>query len=275
MTINVTVTDQAVQPEIYLGRQGEKNYREIVFDLDALIDKYGSGTATLYHQRSKDPAPYVVASSSTDTLTWVISETDTLYSGTGYAEFRYTFGADNLSKTTMFATSVQESLNSDVITPDSPMEGLYDAIIDYIDENVDGPLPTGGTQGQVLKKASATDYDVEWANESGGGGSSPSPSSATPQPLGTAAAGSSTDYSRADHVHAMPSASDVGALASNTTYVSTVNGSSGAVTLSIPSTAADVGAIAAPSSPSSGQFLVYNGSAWVAQSLSTWQGGSY
>lgn len=32
----------------------------------------------------------------------------------------------------------------------------------------------------------------------------PDASSATPQPLGTAAAGSSTDYSRADHVHAMP-----------------------------------------------------------------------
>ena len=33
--------------------------------------------------------------------------------------------------------------------------------------------------------------------------------------------------------------------------------------------------IDSPSSPSSGDFLVYNGSAWVAQSLSTWQGGSY
>ena len=32
----------------------------------------------------------------------------------------------------------------------------------------------------------------------------PDASSATPQPLGTAAAGSSTDYARADHVHAMP-----------------------------------------------------------------------
>lgn len=31
-------------------------------------------------------------------------------------------------------------------------------------------LPSGGSTGQVLKKASATDYDVEWANESGGGG---------------------------------------------------------------------------------------------------------
>lgn len=41
----------------------------------------------------------------------------------------------------------------------------------------------------------------------------PSASSATPQALGTAAAGSSSDYSRADHVHAKPSASDVGAVA--------------------------------------------------------------
>lgn len=33
--------------------------------------------------------------------------------------------------------------------------------------------------------------------------------------------------------------------------------------------------IPAPSSPSSGDFLVYNGTAWVAQSLSIWQGGNY
>ena len=72
----------------------------------------------------------------------------------------------------------------------------------------------------------------------------PGASDATPQALGTAAAGSSANYSRADHVHAKP-------------------------------TASDVGAIAAPSSPSTGAFLVYNGSAWVAQSLSTWQGGNY
>ena len=36
-------------------------------------------------------------------------------------------------------------------------------------------------------------------------------SSSTPQPLGTAAVGSATDAARGDHVHAMPSASDVGA----------------------------------------------------------------
>ena len=40
-------------------------------------------------------------------------------------------------------------------------------------------------------------------------------------------------------------------------------------------TANDVGAIPIPASASSGAFLVYNGTAWVAQTLSTWQGGNY
>ena len=53
--------------------------------------------------------------------------------------------------------------------------------------------------------------------------------------------------------------------------VNSVNGQTGTVVLD----ADDVGAIAAPSSPTSGQFLVYNGSAWVAQTLATWQGGNY
>ena len=40
----------------------------------------------------------------------------------------------------------------------------------------------------------------------------PVPSDTTPEDLGTADAGTSNEYSRADHVHNMPSASDVGAL---------------------------------------------------------------
>ena len=35
------------------------------------------------------------------------------------------------------------------------------------------------------------------------------------------------------------------------------------------------GKIDKPSSPSSGDFLCYNGTAWVATTLSVWQGGSY
>ena len=35
------------------------------------------------------------------------------------------------------------------------------------------------------------------------------------------------------------------------------------------------GKITAPSSPASGAFLVWDGSNWTAQTLATWQGGSY
>jgi hypothetical protein len=54
---------------------------------------------------------------------------------------------------------------------------------------------TAPTSGQVLAWGGS-----EWAPATPS--AAPSPSSATPQPIGTAAAGTSTDYSRGDHVHA-------------------------------------------------------------------------
>ena len=69
-------------------------------------------------------------------------------------------------------------------------------------------LPTIGSsdKGKYLKTNSETGA-LEWA--SGGGGADPYTS--TPAPLGVASAGESDNYARGDHVHAMPSASDVGA----------------------------------------------------------------
>jgi titin len=58
-------------------------------------------------------------------------------------------------------------------------------------------------------------------------------SSATPQPLGIASAGSSGNASRADHVHLMPSAADVGAAAAGHShpYVQVLNGLTGTVSI--------------------------------------------
>lgn len=80
--------------------------------------------------------------------------------------------------------------------------------------------------------------------------------------------------------------------------MTSVNGQTGAVTLSIPTKTSDLtndsgyitsapvtsvngrtgavtGLIDAPSSPATGAFLVWDGSAWTAQTLSTWSAGSY
>ena len=163
MTINITVTDETVQPEIYLGRQGEKNYREIVFDLSALITKYGAGTATLCHQRSQDLAPYVVEESTSDTLTWVVSDTDTAFPGIGYAEFRYTFGNDNLSKSTIFATNVKESLNDDIVVPE-PLQSYFDKMMEYISSHGNAGA---GLTGDVISALLDCFAHVAWIDDDG------------------------------------------------------------------------------------------------------------
>lgn len=242
-----------------------------------------------------------------------------------------------------------------------------------------GPgVPSGGSTGQVLKKKSGTNYDTEWANESGGGTSDYSDLTNKPQinsvtlsgnkslsdlgiqpndfivtitydsgndsysadktfaqiktakqagknvilkygdptefyrvavwvsdPLefavfsfnqGTAVnqimidetdlvlrtVGSAGTYSKpsggipaSDLASAVQTSLGKADTALQSAPVTSVNSQTGAVTLGIPSTAADVGAIPAPSSPTTGDFLCWNGSAWAATSLSTWQGGNY
>ena len=59
-----------------------------------------------------------------------------------------------------------------------------------------------------------TPFPITPGAGSGGGGGSPGLSNANPADLGTAAPGVSTEASRADHVHDLPTAADVGAAAS-------------------------------------------------------------
>lgn len=68
----------------------------------------------------------------------------------------------------------------------------------------------------------------------------------------------------------------------NTIYIVICNNSSWskvtrqlAKTSDVPTDAADIGAIAAPSSPTAGQFLVYDGTAWVAQTVPSASGVSF
>lgn len=81
-------------------------------------------------------------------------------------------------------------------------------------------VPTGGTTGQILAKASGTDYDTEWVNQSAG----VDPATATPLMDGTGAVGSSAKYAREDHRHPSDTAKQ-DALVSGTN-IKTVNGQS-------------------------------------------------
>ena len=48
----------------------------------------------------------------------------------------------------------------------------YNGLVYLLRQILPKTLPDGGSAGQVLAKASGTDYDTEWVNQSGGGGDS-------------------------------------------------------------------------------------------------------
>lgn len=68
-------------------------------------------------------------------------------------------------------------------------------------------VPSGGTTGQVLQKASNSDYQTEWADPASGGDP---PGTMLPLMDGTAAVGTARSYAREDHVH--PQDSEIGEL---------------------------------------------------------------
>lgn len=109
-----------------------------------------------------------------------------------------------------------------------------------------------------------------------------------PAALGTAAAGTSESYSRADHVHTMPSAGDVGAIPTSqlSSLASLTDGHlttsqipalGGDITLAAGAISASVvalqGSAVAATAPSSGQVLAWDGTQWAPATASTGGGG--
>lgn len=84
-------------------------------------------------------------------------------------------------------------------------------------------VPSGGTTGQVLQKASNTDYQTEWADPASGGDP---PGTMLPLMDGTAAVGTARSYAREDHVH--PQDSEIAelktAILQSSAYAVTANG---------------------------------------------------
>ena len=134
---------------LIIGRQMENNYRQFIFDCTGFPVEVTS--IMLVHQRSRDVAPYIAATSSTNTLTWTVSDTDTAYAGYGSAELRISF-ANGLAKSIVYQTNVIASITGDTVIPE-PLQSWYDALIEYIDEHAASP--------EQIAEAVA-DYALDW-----------------------------------------------------------------------------------------------------------------
>ena len=199
-TLNVADLEQwQILP---IGRQLENNYRTIIFDCTGFGEPVTG--LMLVHQRSEDIAPYIVGSTSGNTFTWVLTDTDTAYSGYGQAELRITFDT-GLAKSVVYDTLTMKSITAAAVVP-PPLQSWYDALIDYIDDN-------SVTIDEV--EAAIADYFI--AN-----------------PI-TFPVDSVNGHTGA----VVLSAADVGALPSSTPFVSSFNGATGPVTYTAPVASVD------------------------------------
>lgn len=131
---NVTVNESANLLDI--GRQGETQARQVVFDLSWMVERFGDGTAVLMHQRSQDGLPYQVeAVQDGTTLTWTVTDTDTAYTGYGKAEIRWTVG-EALAKTVTYKTRVMESITGDTEIPDT-YQSWYDQMVETVGQEAE------------------------------------------------------------------------------------------------------------------------------------------
>lgn len=106
-----------------LGRQGENEARQIVFDLAPWERLYGSGTVQLLAQRSGEKTPYPVALETEENfVVWTVRTADTEIAGRcGQCELQY-YAGDALAKSAIWRTVVYEALEGPVGPVPEPEE---------------------------------------------------------------------------------------------------------------------------------------------------------
>lgn len=115
---NVKVVENGAKITLNLGRQGEYNVRDVIFDMSDFQQKYGDGTATIVHFPANGSA-YTVPSLSGESkdsaildgesLIWTIGKLATRYDGNGIAIITWVT-LDGLKKSIKYNTYCKESV---------------------------------------------------------------------------------------------------------------------------------------------------------------------
>ena len=130
--IEVDVTKSQV---ITLGRSGEYGEHDAVsFNISAIIEAVGEGTATLYFRRIYGEDPYIPINVTVrdGIITWIPSETDLgLRSDSGYCEVRYEYNGGRVV-TKKNRVIIKDSLSDDGTGKRSLGEEYFDEIAAYM-----------------------------------------------------------------------------------------------------------------------------------------------
>lgn len=115
---------------IYLGRVGENDATQVIFDISYMVNKFGEGTVSLIAQREGDTDPYpCVIERSGNKVTWKITNADNARAGKGSCELRYMVG-DTIAKSEVWETIVWESLGEHGDSVPEPYQSWVDQVLE-------------------------------------------------------------------------------------------------------------------------------------------------
>lgn len=126
---NVTIKAETERDRILLGRRGENEATEIVFDVSQLIATYGNGTAQLAAKLPNSSTPYPVSvTQDGNTVTWVVTNADTQTVGNGACELFWYVG-ETLAKSIVYTTVVLRDIGDVGDTPPDPYETWVEQVL--------------------------------------------------------------------------------------------------------------------------------------------------
>lgn len=150
ITIPITINAGRSYDRIALGRRGENQATQVVFNVAWLINTYGYGTAQLAVIRPEEEDPYPAVVEQDDdarTVTWTLTNADTAIAGRGSCELFWYVG-DTLAKSIVYTTIVGRDIGDVGDTPPDPYETWVEEVL------------AAGAQAQenadFLRNASAT-----------------------------------------------------------------------------------------------------------------------
>lgn len=129
--MTTTVIDLSVERSVMLnlGRVGENNITEFVFDYTNWTDEFGEGVLSLVLKRQGDAEGYPKSMTvKSGQSTWVVDSTDAGVEGIGEAQLTYTVNGD-VKKSVIYLTRTCPSIEPVGPAPD-PYQSWLDQMIE-------------------------------------------------------------------------------------------------------------------------------------------------
>jgi hypothetical protein len=130
ITIPITIKPGRSYDRIMLGRRGENEATQVVFNVSWLVSAYGQGDAQLAVIRPEEEDPYPAAVDQDDdarTVTWTLTNADTAIAGRGTCELFWYVGS-TLAKSIVFRTEVVRDIGGDTEAPE-PYETWVEQVL--------------------------------------------------------------------------------------------------------------------------------------------------